>query len=463
MRRLLDYFTGIRLEVLGVDNIENVSGDFVVRTSVISDETVQDVTLYWRKKEASSFIKTAMTAVDDTIYTASIPRQPVGTEIEYAVQAVKTDGGYTPVQLRYFTVASTAPVLAALTQRMANLSRKPYVEMRATDDSGVDTASARVIFWSTSSNVDSMSLDYIGADTFAGIISGNFQFGDSLYYQFAANDLSPNNVRGLSPVYSMKLGLEDFEYGLDAWAVSGGEWGLNSTRSRSGQYSIHESGENSIPYPNNANLAITIKDGIDLSQLSEATLSIWTLYGFAFGDKDFGQVEVSNDGGATWMPLGLPIDGAAPVFYNAQFSLHEFTGPGNENVLLRFRLISNESNSGPGWYIDDISILTVSTGVALRENELPSEFSLDDNYPNPFNAGTTIRFALPHDANVKLAIYNTLGQEIKTLSDQKLAAGVHSLVWDGLNNEGAPASSGLYFYQMTADDFAAVKKLTVIK
>jgi subtilisin family serine protease len=464
MSRLLDYFTGIQLNVLGVDNVENISGDFIVRASVKSVAALESINLYWRTLNSATFTKTAMTAVDDSIYSAPIPRQPVGTEIEYAVQAVKTDGVYTPVQLNHLTVASTAPNIAGETLRRANLSRKPYVLMKATDDSGVDTTNTRVIFWSTTTDKDSTVLDYLGDDAFGGIIDGNFSFGDSMYYQFAANDMSPNTVRGLSPVYSMKLGFEDFEFGLDAWIVGDGEWGLNSSRQKSGQYSIHESGDNANTlYPNNADLAITLKEGLDLSNLSEATLSIWTQYAFFNDKKDFGQVEASNDSGETWTPLGLPIEGFAPRFYNAQFSLDAFTGSENENVLFRFRLMSDANNGGPGWFIDDISILTVSTGITKTENELPREFRLEDNYPNPFNAGTKIRFALPQDANVKLAIYNTLGQEIRSLTDQALAAGVHTLVWDGLNNEGTAAPSGIYFYRMSSDDFTAVKKLTMIK
>ncbi len=131
--------------------------------------------------------------------------------------------------------------------------------------------------------------------------------------------------------------------------------------------------------------------------------------------------------------------------------------------MLRFRLVSNETGAGPGWFVDDISLLPLQTDVAAQEEQLPREFRLQDNYPNPFNAGTTIRFALPREANVQLALYNTLGQKIKTLAAKNYPAGVHAVSWDGLNNSGQPAPSGLYFYKMTAENFAAVKKLTMIK
>ena len=463
MRRLLNYFTGMELVVLGVDNVENTSGDFIVRAALKTDEQVDNVKLYWRKTEDAAFNQVAMTAIDDTLYTASIPRQPAGTQLEYAVQAVRSDGLYTPVQHGFLIVEATAPEIAAIMPRTSNLNRRPLVRMQATDNSGLDSTSAKVIFWTSSSGPDSLDLTWEGNGTFSGTITGNFLFGDSLFYQFAVQDNSPAHVRGLSPVYSMLLGFEDFESGLDAWEVTEGEWGLNSVKARSGQYSIHESGESTDFYPVNANRSITLKEGLDLSQFSQATLSLWTMYDFAINDKDFGQVEASSDSGETWMPLGLPIDGAAATFYNAQFSLDEFTGPGNENVLLRFRLVSNDNKAGPGWFIDDISILPVRTNIAKQEAELPLEFRLEDNYPNPFNNGTTIRFALQRDATVNITVYNTLGQKIKTLTDQMMTAGVHTLIWDGSNNDDAPAPSGLYFCKMVAGDYAAVKKLTLTK
>jgi len=461
MSRLLDYFTGIKLSILGVGNIENLQGDFLVDAKVASEKSLQSINLYWRVMNQSEYNEVAMSMIDDSTYQAAIPRQPQGAEIEYAVQAVAGSGMYTPVTLRRFIVQSSAPELAVIDLKKTSLNRRPFVKTTAHDESGVDSASVRVIFWTPFTQKDSLMLQPLGGDSYGGEINGSFKFGDSLYYQFAATDLSPAAVRGASPVYAMQLGLESFEAGLDDWQVNENEWGLTAVRSNSGDYSIHETGDSATPYPNNADIAITLLNGLDLSQLDQATLSLWTMYGLS--DEDIALVEASSDNGATWTPLGLPIAGASPKFYEAQVSLDAFTGPGNENVLLRFRLVSNETGAGPGWFVDDISLLPLQTDVAAQEEQLPREFRLQDNYPNPFNAGTTIRFALPREANVQLALYNTLGQKIKTLAAKNYPAGVHAVSWDGLNNSGQPAPSGLYFYKMTAENFAAVKKLTMIK
>ncbi|OGC79698.1 MAG: hypothetical protein A2W07_01205 [candidate division Zixibacteria bacterium RBG_16_43_9] len=93
----------------------------------------------------------------------------------------------------------------------------------------------------------------------------------------------------------------------------------------------------------------------------------------------------------------------------------------------------------------------------------PTVFSLAQNYPNPFNPKTMIRFALPKDSWVKLEVYNILGQKVKTLVDEKLAAGVKEVEWDGRDGKGLEVASGIYFYRIKADDFSDVKKMVMLK
>lgn len=93
----------------------------------------------------------------------------------------------------------------------------------------------------------------------------------------------------------------------------------------------------------------------------------------------------------------------------------------------------------------------------------PTVFSLAQNYPNPFNPKTMIRFALPKDSWVKLEVYNILGQKVKTLVDEKLAAGVKEVEWDGKDSKGLEVASGIYFYRIKADDFSDVKKMVMLK
>jgi len=116
-------------------------------------------------------------------------------------------------------------------------------------------------------------------------------------------------------------------------------------------------------------------------------------------------------------------------------------------------------------YIDEIVV-----GVEDDENNvnIPTAYSLKQNYPNPFNPSTTINFSLPAESDVKLVIYNMLGQEITTLVNEQIPAGNHSVIWNANNSGGTQLTSGIYFYKLTASGtngskFQDVKKMILIK
>jgi FlaG/FlaF family flagellin (archaellin) len=104
---------------------------------------------------------------------------------------------------------------------------------------------------------------------------------------------------------------------------------------------------------------------------------------------------------------------------------------------------------------DDTSPATPKTGDAEL---LPTEFSLDQNYPNPFNPKTQIKFALPVAVNVKLEVYNVIGQRVATLVNEHRAAGYHTVTWDA-----SYLASGVYFYRLQADQFVDKKKMLLMK
>jgi hypothetical protein len=100
-----------------------------------------------------------------------------------------------------------------------------------------------------------------------------------------------------------------------------------------------------------------------------------------------------------------------------------------------------------------------STNISRDESvNIPSCFDLFQNYPNPFNPTTTIRYALPSSANVKLTIHDILGREITTLVNEEQSAGWKEVEWNG-----SASSSGIYFYKLEAGGFTEVKKLMLLK
>jgi flagellar hook assembly protein FlgD len=95
--------------------------------------------------------------------------------------------------------------------------------------------------------------------------------------------------------------------------------------------------------------------------------------------------------------------------------------------------------------------------------EQPKTFTLQQNFPNPFNPETSIAFTLPVAEQVTLTVYNINGNAIRTLADAKLLAGRHSVSWNGLNDLGFPVSSGVYICRMEAGDFSSIIKMSLFK
>ena len=103
-------------------------------------------------------------------------------------------------------------------------------------------------------------------------------------------------------------------------------------------------------------------------------------------------------------------------------------------------------------------------------------FHLFQNYPNPFNTSTVVKYALKEGCHIELNIYNLLGQKVRTLENRVRSKGLHSVIWDGENNQGKEVASGIYFYQLTvrqahrpeqsrgrAGDYRDTKKLVLVK
>jgi hypothetical protein len=89
---------------------------------------------------------------------------------------------------------------------------------------------------------------------------------------------------------------------------------------------------------------------------------------------------------------------------------------------------------------------------------VPAEFALLQNYPNPFNPSTTINYELPEQAMVEISIFNALGERVVSLVNEMKDAGRHSVAFNA-----AGYSSGIYFYQIKANDYVSVKKMILMK
>lgn len=100
---------------------------------------------------------------------------------------------------------------------------------------------------------------------------------------------------------------------------------------------------------------------------------------------------------------------------------------------------------------------------STEEENVIGGYSLGQNYPNPFNPSSCIDFDVPRASQVKLVVYNILGRKIKTLVDQKLGAGHRSVTWDAKDDQGTQVASGIYFYQLKAEEFSLTKRMLLLR
>jgi len=146
------------------------------------------------------------------------------------------------------------------------------------------------------------------------------------------------------------------------------------------------------------------------------------------------------------------VPNLAPLgFYNYIAYCGDYPSTVMDSSYFQIEVVAGEASGSTGW---------VLTGSFLEGDlaDLPSEFALLSNYPNPFNASTVISYELPTDAHVKLEIYNLFGQKVATVVDGQQEAGYKSVTW-----EDSEAASGVYFYKLTAGDFTQIKRMTLLR
>jgi len=105
----------------------------------------------------------------------------------------------------------------------------------------------------------------------------------------------------------------------------------------------------------------------------------------------------------------------------------------------------------------------IAIEVNYGKTPLPLDYILFQNYPNPFNPSTAVKFQVPKTSDVTVAVYDMLGQEVRTLFAGEVMRGTYTVNWDGVNKEGAKVASGTYIYRMTAGEFIQSKKMVLIK
>jgi photosystem II stability/assembly factor-like uncharacterized protein len=232
--------------------------------------------------------------------------------------------------------------------------------------------------------------------------------------------------------------------GLRRSTNGGSAWSkiTNGFRDSASTYRLHFIGSVAIAETDSGMLRST-DDGVSWLPVVYQSKRIYTVNSAVRDSTIFiittsGQILQSRNGGTTWDAL----DGG----------LHGQIG---SILAVTDSFLFAKTNSGI-WRRSMPTLVTeVNDG---RDRITPKQFSLHQNFPNPFNPMTTFAFELPKSSFVSLRIIDVLGKEVATLVSQELFAGKHEVQWDATGN-----SSGIYFYRLQAGTFSETKKLIVLR
>jgi hypothetical protein len=184
---------------------------------------------------------------------------------------------------------------------------------------------------------------------------------------------------------------------------------------------------------------------------------------------DFSQIELTWTTASESNNLGFNIYRKASgndSWNKVNASLIE--GQGNASYASDYSFVDSKVVAGEtyGYKLESVSV----NGLAIEEKvvevsvPVPDDYALFNNYPNPFNPTTNIKFQLPESQQIRLAIYDVNGSLVKTLSNNRVyPGGEHIVSWDATDNAGNRVATGIYLYQFQAGSFVKTGKMILVK
>jgi hypothetical protein len=210
---------------------------------------------------------------------------------------------------------------------------------------------------------------------------------------------------------------------------------------------------------------------------------IWVLAKF---DRDLAGMQLEIEFDPTWVsmfdPALTPLTEGFQLFCGTEANVQRIgivdlsgqrTLPAGEEHILTLSVAASDLYSikiRKALLVDTRAAALTTEAWEELETEMkkpsesrPEHFSLSQNYPNPFNPRTSISYALPGDAHVRLCVYNVLGRKVAQLVDEPQTAGYKTVWWDGTDQHGDQVASGVYFYRLEAGEFFEVRKMMLVK
>lgn len=196
-------------------------------------------------------------------------------------------------------------------------------------------------------------------------------------------------------------------------------------------------------------------------------------------------IAISNDHGETWSePIFMnakpdddnyapELDGMIPVYLYPADEIEVIeNGPGtadDEAVIHLFFFDDNSFGSTIQGYGENLggnlkyTAIKITDYTSANPNVVPQAEVLSQNFPNPFNPTTTIKYQLKNSGYVSIDVFNVKGQKVTTLVNRNLPSGRHEVVWNGTDDNGNSVSSGMYFYRLQNDEASEIRKMMLLK
>ena len=472
-------------------NTEQTTGNISVNCTITASQTVINpglTKLYYRMLPATTWSNVALSNTSGNNWSANLPLSGIGTYNYYltttdSLSRITTSPNGAPSNFYSLVAApdTSKPVIAvASIPNTPKTSWPVSVSAVVTDNIGIDSVWVK---WYKNNNtaIKQFKLINTSGSNFSAAfnsVQADVNFNDSIFYKVYAQDNSNGHYRdsselfkfiitnqvsvcigtGLAPTYyPFCTGVSDARTQmlyLASELIAGGGAKGNITRIGFNFYGV--------------NPRTILGFNVKIKNTSASSIN-------SFEETDFttcfsGPYTVSGTG---WKYISLitPFawDGQSNVLVDVCFddtTYADFSWVYGGDNPGKTVLMGN--NIGPG------CTFAVGTGVPNRPNIcfginlvagaqnissiIPEKFMLNQNYPNPFNPTTKIKFDVPTNGFTKIAIYDMLGREVKTLLNENLKAGTYEMEWNATNY-----ASGIYFYKMTSGNFASIKKMVLIK
>jgi len=255
---------------------------------------------------------------------------------------------------------------------------------------------------------------------------------------------------------------EDFQ-SLGNW-IATGEWSIY--RQPDAEWTV-KTQENRF-YNDNINETLTLAEPLDLTGMTAATLELHSWREIEW-EHDSASVEIQGPGSdSTWQRILVfsdhPDSGGTYSMENQDIHFADLTPWTGEEAQLRLHFWSDNSIHDRGWHITHLTVTGTSEYLGVNDNPIiPEKFRMYQNYPNPFNASTVIEYQVPGTGEITFTIYNLLGQVVFSRTETATAPGQKAFRWNGINQAGLPAPTGMYFARIRWANRTAEQKLLLLR